>query len=290
MLIERLGKLHLIQEAGWFLAIPIIDSISYVVDMREKSLSITPQSGITKDNVQVRVSGNLYCQFVDAEKAAYGSKNPIYAVKQMAQSSMRAAIGELELDEILHARAKLNSIIKSSIQESASQWGVDIKRYEITDITPDRFISEAMDQQAAAERERRKKVLEAEGDKRSAELKSEGYKIRLKNESEGTLIQVTNEAEARKRQMVLEGEGEAAVIQMRAKAQADAIKTISESLNSDIAKEAATLALAKEYIAMYGLMGSQSNTMIFSERPGDLNALMAQVSAIVKSTSLPPKN
>jgi regulator of protease activity HflC (stomatin/prohibitin superfamily) len=96
--------------------------------MREKSLSITPQSGITKDNVQVRVSGNLYCQFVDAEKAAYGSKNPIYAVKQMAQSSM-CAIGELELDEILHARAKLNSIIKSSIQKSASQWGVDIKRY-----------------------------------------------------------------------------------------------------------------------------------------------------------------
>ena len=109
--------------------ITVLTFNSYVVDMREKSLSITPQSGITKDNVQVRVSGNLYCQFVDAEKAAYGSKNPIYAVKQMAQSSMRAAIGELELDEILHARAKLNSIIKSSIQESASQWGVDIKRF-----------------------------------------------------------------------------------------------------------------------------------------------------------------
>ena len=104
---------------------------SYVVDMREKALSITPQSGITKDNVQVRVSGNLYCQFVDAEKAAYGSKNPIYAVKQMAQSSMRAAIGELELDEILHARAKLNAIIRQTVQESASAWGVEIKRYNL---------------------------------------------------------------------------------------------------------------------------------------------------------------
>jgi regulator of protease activity HflC (stomatin/prohibitin superfamily) len=92
------------------------DYVYYITYAREISF-YNPQSGITKDNVQVRVSGNLYCQFVDAEKAAYGSKNPIYAVKQMAQSSMRAAIGELELDEILHARAKLNSIIKSSIQE-----------------------------------------------------------------------------------------------------------------------------------------------------------------------------
>jgi regulator of protease activity HflC (stomatin/prohibitin superfamily) len=90
--------------------------------MREKSLNITPQSAITKDNVHVHVSGNLYCQFVDAEKAAYGSKNPLYAVKQHAQSAMRAAIGELELDEILHAGAKLNSIIRVAVQESAQAY------------------------------------------------------------------------------------------------------------------------------------------------------------------------
>jgi regulator of protease activity HflC (stomatin/prohibitin superfamily) len=204
MIIERLGKYHGVREGGWFFAIPIIDSIRYVVDMREKSLNITPQSAITKDNVHVHVSGNLYCQFVDAEKAAYGSKNPLYAVKQHAQSAMRAAIGELELDEILHARAKLNSIIRVAVQESAQAWGLDIKRYEITEINPDKFITEAMDKQAAAERDRRKKVLEAEGDKRSAELESEGQKIRLKNESEGTLIKVTNESEAKKRQLLLE--------------------------------------------------------------------------------------
>eukprot|EP01040_Poterioochromonas_malhamensis_P015531 gene15531-17399_t len=160
MVVERLGKLHQIQEAGWFVAVPLIDSIRFVVDMREKALSISPQSAITKDNVHVHVSGNLYCQFIDAERAAYGSKNPLYAVKQHAQSAMRAAIGELELDEILHARAKLNDIIKGSVQESALAWGLDIKRYEITEITPDKFITEAMDKQAAAERDRRKKVLE----------------------------------------------------------------------------------------------------------------------------------
>lgn len=135
-----------------------MDEIRFVIDMREKSLSITPQSAITKDNVHVTVSGNLYCQFIDPEKASYGSKNPIYAVKQIAQSAMRAAIGELELDEILHARAQLNKMIQSSVQGAADAWGIDIKRYEITDITPDKFITEAMDKQAAAERERRKKV------------------------------------------------------------------------------------------------------------------------------------
>lgn len=198
MVVERLGKFHDVKDGGWFLAIPMIDQIRFVVDMREKALNIPPQSAITKDNVHVHVSGNLYCQFVDAEKAAYGSKNPIYAVKQHAQSSMRAAIGELELDDILHARAQLNQMIKTTVEESARAWGLEIKRYEITTVAPDKFITEAMDKQAAAERHRRKKVLDAEGDKRAAELESEGVKIRMKNESEGMLIKMTNEAEAAK--------------------------------------------------------------------------------------------
>ena len=204
MVVERLGKLHRIEEGGWFFAIPGFDDIRFVVDMREKALSISPQSAITKDNVHVHVSGNLYCQFVDAEKAAYGSKNPIYSIKQHAQSSMRAAIGELELDEILHARAHLNTIIRQTVQESAVAWGLEIKRYEITEVSPDKFITEAMDKQAAAERDRRKKVLDAEGNKRSIELQSEGLRIQMKNESEGVLIKVRNEAEARKLQLVLE--------------------------------------------------------------------------------------
>lgn len=204
MVVERLGKLHSIEEGGWFIALPGIDDIRFVVDMREKALSITPQSAITKDNVHVHVSGNLYCQFVDAEKAAYGSKNPIYSIKQHAQSAMRAAIGEMELDEILHARARLNTIIRETVQESAVAWGLEIMRYEITEVSPDKFITEAMDKQAAAERERRKKVLEAEGDKRSIELESEGLKIQMRNESEGFLIKTKNEAEARKLQLILE--------------------------------------------------------------------------------------
>lgn len=81
MIVERMGKFHSIQEGGYFLALPFIDNIRFVIDMRERALSIDPQSCITKDNVHVQVSGNLYCQFVDSQKAAYGAKNPLYAVR-----------------------------------------------------------------------------------------------------------------------------------------------------------------------------------------------------------------
>jgi hypothetical protein len=82
MVVERLGELHKIQAGGYFFAIPVIDNIRFVIDMRERAINVDPQSCITKDNVHVQVSGNLYCQFVDPEKAAYGAKNPLYAVNE----------------------------------------------------------------------------------------------------------------------------------------------------------------------------------------------------------------
>ena len=83
---------------------------------------------------------------------------------------MRSAIGEMELDEILHGRARLNALIKGSLQEAALPWGLEIRRYEITEITPDPHIRLAMDKQAAAERDRRERVLRGEGDKQRAQL------------------------------------------------------------------------------------------------------------------------
>ena len=110
---------------------------------------------------------------------------------------MRSAIGEMELDEILHNRSRLNALIKGGLQEAALPWGLEVRRYEITEITPDHQIRIAMDKQAAAERDRRENVLRAEGDKRRAQLTSEGVKISLTNESEGNLVKVQNEAEAK---------------------------------------------------------------------------------------------
>jgi len=196
---------------------------------------------------------------------------------------MRAAIGEMELDEILHARGRLNAMIKASLQEAAVNWGLEVKRYEITEITPDEQIRVAMDKQAAAERDKREHVLRAEGDKRRAELTSEGVKISLTNESEGMLIKVQNEAEAAKNKLMKEAEGEAEAIRIKAQAQAEAIGKIASELLKPGGEQAARLALASEYVKMYGEMGSKSNTMFFSDKPADLQSLMVQTVAAIKT-------
>jgi len=289
--VERFGKLHQIQDSGLFVAIPFVDTISYVIDVRERAMDIPPQAAITRDNVSVEVSGNLFVRFMDAEKAAYGALNPLYSVTQHAQSAMRSAIGEMELDEILHGRAKLNALIKGSLQEASEPWGLEIRRYEITEITPDQQIRVAMDKQAAAERDRREHVLRAEGAKRRAELESEGVRISLTNESEGNLVRVRNEAEAQKTKILLEAQAQAEAIRLAAGAQAEALRQISGELQKPGGEEAARLALARAYVDMYGEMGSKSNTILFNERPADVTALLTQAMTAMKvvdqTTSVP---
>lgn len=198
---------------------------------------------------------------------------------------MRSAIGEMELDEILHGRARLNSLIKGSLQEAAIPWGLEIRRYEITEITPDQQIRIAMDKQAAAERARREQVLRAEGDKKRAELTSEGVKISLTNESEGTLIKIRNEADATKTKITREAEGQAEAIRLLAESQAEALRIISQELNKPGGQEAARLALAREYVDMYGEMGKQSNTILFNDKPADVSALLAQAVTAIQVTA-----
>lgn len=281
--VERLGKLSSIEDSGWFLAIPFVDSIAYIIDVRERAMDIQPQAAITRDNVSVEVSGNLFIRFIDPERAAYGAKNPLYSVIQHAQSAMRAAIGEMELDEILHGRAKLNALIKGTLQEASSPWGIEIRRYEITEITPDEEIRVAMDKQAAAERDRRQQVLRATADKERAQLTSEGVKISLQNESEGNLIRVRNEADATKTQLLKEAEGRSEAIQLMAEAQAQALAKIAAELQKPGGTDAAQLALARDYVAMYGEMGKESNTMIFNDRPADMTSLLTQAVAAMKA-------
>lgn len=286
MVVERFGKLHAIHESGYFLAVPFVDSIAYVIDVRERAVDILPQAAITRDNVSVEVSGNLFVRVIDPERAAYGARNPLYAVMMHAQSAMRSAIGELELDEILHNRAGLNTLIKGTLQDAAMAWGLEVRRYELTEITPDDQIRVAMDKQAAAERARREQVLRAEGDKRRAELTSEGVKISLKNESEGKLIQVTNEAEAEKIKILREAEGKAEAVRVLAMAQADAIKQIAEQLGKGGGQEAAALELARDYVKMYGEMGSKSNTMFFQESAGNAQSLVMQALGAMKAMNI----
>lgn len=198
---------------------------------------------------------------------------------------MRSAIGQLELDDILHMRAKINAEILANLEVAADPWGLEVLRYEITEVSPDVEIQRAMDKQAVAERDRREQVLSAEGNKRSEVLQSEGIKLRKQNESEGELIKVRNEAQAMKERLILEATGKAEATLLQANAQAEAIRVVAEAMKAEGGMNAAQLELARDYVSMYGEMGSTSNTMIFSDKPGDMNSLVAQAAAVFSSTN-----
>lgn len=279
--IERFGRLHHVQTAGLYTALPLVDRIKYRIDMREKAIPIEPQTGISRDNVSIRMSGVLYTRFVDAEVAAYGHYNPLFAVVQHAQSAMRAAVGDIELDSLFHDRNLVNKKITEAIHEASQNWGLSVLRYEVTDITPDRRISDAMDKQAAAERMRREKVLQASGDKEAEVLRSEGV-----------LIARTNEAEAKKRELELHAQGQANAVLLEAEAQRKALDAVAAALTAERGGgvEAARLSLAEKYVGMMGEMGAKSNTIFFGEQPGDMSAMMTRIGTAFQVSQKTPIN
>lgn len=203
---------------------------------------------------------------------------------------MRVAIGKLELDRILHDRHSINHDIKNSIATASESWGIEILRYEITDVNPDPEVAAAMDKQAVAERTRREQLIDAESQRKTMELHSEGQKIKLKNESEGNLIRSNNEAEAAKIRLTLQAEADAMAIKLVSQAKADAIlveaeakekaaKILMNLINDggDAAKYAITVGLSNDLFNMYGKIGEKSNTIFFHDKPADLPFMLAQV-------------
>ena len=236
----------------------------------EQSHRIEPSKIITADNVTLSASGNLYTKVVDPVKACYASENPIYAVVTHAESSLRSALGSMELDAILNGRTEINKRVADSIKDAADTWGLEVLRYEVTEISPDRSMTEAMNKQANAERERREQILNAEGSKRSAELISEG-----------NLRKAINEAEAVKQKLILEAQGLLEAEQIKAEAVKRSINIISSVVSDPII--ALTYLIAEKQIEMQGRIGSTSNTIFFNKEPADLNALLAQAKAILNT-------
>ncbi len=265
MVVERFGKLHKIHEPGFFFTVPLMDRIRFRVDMRERTLRYPPQLAITKDNVSVHISAVVFLQFIDVEKACYGALNPLVAIMELAKSAMRSVVGEMELDQLFNSRHLINSQVCDVLSEPADAWGVQFTRHEVLDVRTDDVISSAMDRQAAAERLRRERVLRAEGEREQMRLQSEGVRIRLENESEGNRIRVENEAKAH-----------AESVRLTAEADAAALDAVAASLAKNYGQEAAQIAVARDYIKMYSLMGSKNNTIMMGEEAQGMNAFMAK--------------
>lgn len=209
-LVERLGKFNRTEGPGLALVIPFIETLIQV-DMREQVIDVQPQQVITKENVGVTVDAVVYFQVTDPFRVVYNVAEFEIAVLKLAQTNLRQAIGELDLDETLTSRETVNKKLKDILDEATDKWGVKVTRVEMQKIDPPDDISDAMSRQMKAERERRAVILDAEGIKKAAVLKAEGDKqaIILKAEGQAQAVRKTAEAEKFRQATVAEGEGQA---------------------------------------------------------------------------------
>ena len=174
--VERLGKYAGTLDAGFHILVPFIDSIRYRHSLKESALDIPEQICITSDNVQVGVGGVLYLKVLDAQRAAYGIGNYMFAITQLAQTTLRSEIGKIELDKTFEERAHINTQIVDELDKATEPWGGKVLRYEIKNINPPHDVLAAMEKQMRAEREKRATILGSEGLRDSAINTAEGIR------------------------------------------------------------------------------------------------------------------
>ncbi len=272
-IVERLGKYSRTLEAGFHVLIPFVDRIAYAFSLKEQVMDVPAQVCITKDNVSVEVDGIIYLEVQDAYKAAYGIDDYLRAASQLAQTTLRSAIGKIDLDKTFEEREKINNEVIDAIDQAAMTWGVKVLRYEIKDITPPISVKEAMEAQMTAERQKRASIATSEGVRQSMINQSEGEKQRKINEAEGHAQQVTLVAEA-----------DAKRIAMVAQATAKGINMVAESLMVQGGLEALNMRLAEQYIAQFGNLAKTGNTILMPANVGDVAGMIASAMATVKSS------
>ncbi len=224
--VERLGRFHRVAESGLHFVIPFIErmrksvslmdegnfEMNAVVDLREKVIDFPPQSVITKDNVRMEVNTVIYYQVTDAVKATYEIANLPDAILKLTVTTLRNIMGNLDLEESLTSRERINTELRQILDAATDKWGVRVSRVELKDINPPPDVTEAMEKQIKADREKRARILEAEGMKEASIREAEGKK-------QAAIL----DAEGHKNAVILEAEGDAEARLRVAKAEAEAI-------------------------------------------------------------------
>ena len=215
----RLGKFHSMLNPGWNFVIPLITQV-FKVDLRIQVLDVPRQEVITKDNSPTMVDAVVYYRVADANKAVLAVANYRAAIVNMAQTTLRGVVGDMELDEIFSSRDKINAILREKLDIETDPWGVKVDNVEIREVDPSPNVKAAMEEQTSAERERRAAILKADGEKRSSILNAEGDKqSRILNAegdkqsrilaAEGVRQAKVLEAQGQRSQTILEKQGEA---------------------------------------------------------------------------------
>ena len=262
--IERLGAYHQTWGTGLHLKVPFIDRISKRVSLKEQVVDFPPQPVITRDNVTMQIDTVVYFEITDPKLYTYGVERPLSAIENLTATTLRNIIGDLELDSTLTSRDTINDKIRIILDEATDAWGIRVIRVELKNILPPREIQDAMEKQMKAERERRARILDAEGEKRSQILVAEGLK-------ESAILK----ADAIKESKIREAEGEAQAILAVQKANADALRMLSEADPSEKVIDLKSLeALAK-------VADGQATKLIIPADMQNIASLAASVKEIV---------
>lgn len=271
--VERLGKYSRTLSAGFHILIPFLDRIAYKRHLKEEVIEVPKQNCITKDNVQLTIDGVLYIQVMDSKLSCYGIDNYYFAAQNLAQTSLRSAIGKMVLDKTFEERESLNQQVVSAVDEAAQNWGIKVLRYEVKDIDVAPDIMKAMEKQMTAERDKRAVIAQSEGERQSAINSAEGKKQAAILTSEGERQQNINDAE-----------GESEAIRLKAIANSEAIKKVAEALNLPGGSDAANLEVAKAYVDEFGKLAKESNTMILPADTANVASMIATAMSTIDKT------
>ena len=271
--VERLGAYSGTLNAGFHILIPFLDVIRYKHSLKEQSIDIPEQVCITRDNVQVAVDGVLYLKVLNAERASYGISDYLFAITQLAQTTLRSEVGKIELDRTFEERTNINVAVVSELDKASEPWGVKVLRYEIKNITPPKDILSAMEKQMRAERE-----------KRAAILTSEGVRDSAVNLAEGEKQKVIKASEAFKQRQINEAEGEATAIMTVAEATAKSLRQVGMAIQDPGGREAVQLRVAEQYVTSFGKLAQSSNTMIVPANVADIAGMIGSAMGVFEAT------
>ncbi|MEO0574319.1 MAG: stomatin-like protein [Pseudomonadota bacterium] len=270
--IENLGKYSRTLPAGFHILIPFIERIAYKHSLKEHAMDIPEQICITKDNVQVGVDGVLYIQVTNPERASYGIGDFIFAITQLAQTTLRSEVGKIDLDKTFEERSAINLAVVDELDKASDPWGVKVLRYEIKNINPPHDVLGAMEKQMRAEREKRATVLTSEGE-RDAKI----------NEAEADKQRIVLASEAAQAQQVNEALGEAEALREVAKATAESLRLVGLAINEQGGEKAVQLKIAENYLGQFGQLAKEGNTLIVPANLSDMTSMISTATAVFDS-------